>query len=148
MDESLSETLVPGGEEEDEDSISEIEQSSPSMSLSSASITSRGSLSSTRSLSGAGGYRYYRLKVVVLTCFISDFINCPVPLERGYWMSFIDGLQRVLIFTPDEGVIQHIKAVNSYSVPLFEVSLSLRAVGVSLVDNDKKRELAYIAVQQ
>ena len=69
-------------------------------------------------------------------------------LFRGYWKSFVDGLQRVLIFTPDEGVIDRIKAENSYSFPLFEASLAIRNIGISLVDNYKKRELAYIAITQ
>lgn len=54
----------------------------------------------------------------------------------------------MLIFTHDEGVIDRIKAANSYSFPLFEASMSIRNIGVSLVDNHKKRELAYIAVAQ
>ena len=69
-------------------------------------------------------------------------------VKRGYWKSFIDGLQRVVIFTCDEGVIDRIKAENSYSLPLFEVSLALKALGLSLVDNVRKRELAYIALTQ
>ena len=53
---------------------------------------------------------------------------------RAHWKKFINGLQRTLIFTPDVGVIDQIQAGNSYSVPQLEVSLSLRAVGLSLVD--------------
>ena len=67
---------------------------------------------------------------------------------RGFWNSFIDGLQRVLIFTTDDEVNDRIKADNSYSLPLFEASVSLRNVGLSLVDNLKNRELAYIAITQ
>ena len=69
-------------------------------------------------------------------------------MYRGYWKSFVDGLQRVLIFTPEVGVIDRIKAANSYSVPLFEASLAIKNVGVSLVDNIRKRELAYVAITQ
>lgn len=68
--------------------------------------------------------------------------------SRGYWKSFIDGIQRVVIFTLDGGVIDRIKAANSYSKPLFDVSLSLEFVGVSLVDNRRMRELAYISLSQ
>ena len=68
--------------------------------------------------------------------------------NRGYWKSFIDGLQRVVIFTPDNSVLERIRAENSYSMPLFEASLSLKSIGVSFVDNDKRRELAYIAITQ
>ena len=65
---------------------------------------------------------------------------------RGYWKSFVDGLQRVLIFTPDETVLMKIQAANSFSIPLFEASLTFKAIGLSLVDNDRKRELAYVSV--
>ena len=58
----------------------------------------------------------------------------------------MDGLQRVLIFTPDEGVLMKIHAANSFSLPLFEAALNFRAIGLSLVDNDRKRELAYVSV--
>ena len=74
--------------------------------------------------------------------------NVLFVLCRGYWKSFVDDLQRVLIFTPDEGVIDRIKAENSYSFPLFEASLAIRNIGISLVDNYKKRELAHIAIIQ
>lgn len=66
---------------------------------------------------------------------------------RGYWKSFIDGIQRVLLFTPDEGVLMGIRSANSFSIPKFEASLSLRAIGLSLVDNRRKQELSYISVQ-
>lgn len=58
----------------------------------------------------------------------------------------MDGLQRVLLFTPDEGILMRIQAANSFSIPIFEASLSLKAIGLSLVDNDRKRELAYVSV--
>ena len=68
--------------------------------------------------------------------------------SRAYWKSFINGIQRVVLFTPYIEAIDRIKAVGSYSQPQLELSLSLRAVGISLVDNRNKRELAYIAVTQ
>ena len=67
--------------------------------------------------------------------------------RRGYWKSFTDGIQRVLLFTPDEEVIYRIRSANTFSLPKVEVSLSLKAVGLSLVDNKRKQELAYISVQ-
>lgn len=68
--------------------------------------------------------------------------------SQAYWKSFISGIQRVALFTPFSETIDRIKAVGSYSRPQFEVSLGLSAVGLSLVDNSKRRELAYIAVTQ
>lgn len=79
----------------------------------------------------------------------STSLSTVGPLRtRAFWNSFLDGLQRVVIFTQDEGVVDRIKAESSYSLPLFEVALSMRALGLSLVDNTKRRELAYIALTQ
>ena len=68
--------------------------------------------------------------------------------SRAYWKSFISGIQRVVLFTPFLETVDRIKVVGSYSRPRVEVLLGLSAVGLSLVDNSKKRELAYIAITQ
>ncbi|CAI8053010.1 Vacuolar protein sorting-associated protein 13A (Fragment) [Geodia barretti] len=68
--------------------------------------------------------------------------------SRAYWKSFISGIQRVVLFTPFLETVDRIKVVGSYSRPQVEVLLGLSAVGLSLVDNSKKRELAYIAITQ
>lgn len=68
--------------------------------------------------------------------------------SRAYWKSFINGIQRVVLFTPFIETIDRIKAVASFTRPQLEVSLALKTVGLSLVDNYNKRELAYIAVTQ
>ena len=67
---------------------------------------------------------------------------------KGYWKSFIDGLQRVLVFTRDEEVLDQIVAADSVSQNNVDVSLSLKSVGVSLVDNKRKREVAFIGIIQ
>ena len=78
---------------------------------------------------------------------ISTLLLLPFPrsFSRGYWKSFIDGIQRILLFTPDESIIMAIRAANSFSIPKFEASLSLKAIGLSLVDNRRKLELAYVS---
>ena len=68
--------------------------------------------------------------------------------SRAFWKSFISGIQRVVLFTPFLETVERIKTVGSYSRPQLEVGLALNAVGLSLVDNSKKRELAYIAITQ
>lgn len=82
----------------------------------------------------------------------SDMHQKPGPsspqVVRGYWKSFIDGLQRVLVFTRDEDVLDQIVAADSVSQNNVDVSLSLKSVGVSLVDNNRKREVAFIGVTQ
>ena len=70
------------------------------------------------------------------------------PTTRGHWKSFIDELQRVVVFTNEEGVIDRIKAADGVAKNMIEISLSIRSIGLSLVDNNRKREVAYIGVTQ
>ena len=71
-----------------------------------------------------------------------------LPTFKGHWKSFIEGLQRVLLFTKDSSVISRISADEKFSQDIVQVSLTLKSVGVSLVDNTKKQEVAYVGVTQ
>eukprot|EP00731_Ephydatia_muelleri_P033896 Em0041g9a len=68
--------------------------------------------------------------------------------RKGYVRSFYIGLQRVLLFTDDCKVDERIKMEASYSLPILAASVTLKAVGLSLVDDTQKRELAYIALME
>ena len=72
----------------------------------------------------------------------------PPQAVRGHWKSFIDGLQRVLVFTMDQDVLDRIVAADSVSQNNIDVSLTLKSVGLSLVDNKRKREVAFIGITQ
>ncbi len=78
--------------------------------------------------------------------FFFSFFSLLFNMSRGYWKSFTDGIQRILLFTPDEEVIYRVRSANTFTLPLLEASVSLKAVGLSLVDNHRKQELAYISV--
>ena len=71
-----------------------------------------------------------------------------LPTFKGHWKSFIEGLQRVLLFTKDSSIINRITASEKFSQDIVQVSLTLKSVGLSLVDNTKKQEVAYIGVTQ
>ena len=70
------------------------------------------------------------------------------PITRGHWISYLDGLQRVLVFTHDGGIVDRIKAADGISRNILELSVTVRSVGLSLVDNIGKKEVAYIGVMQ
>lgn len=67
---------------------------------------------------------------------------------RGHWKSFFDGLQRVLVFTRDESILDCIKAADGVTQNSLDVSLTLKSVGLSLVDNKRRKEVAYIGITQ
>ena len=66
----------------------------------------------------------------------------------GYWVSFLDHLQRVVLFTEDKDVVKYAKAGEETGLPLLDLTLSLKSIGVSLVNNAKKKEIAYVGITQ
>ena len=72
----------------------------------------------------------------------------PRTAGRGHWRSFIDGLQRVVVFTYDKQILNRITASDRVSRNMLEVSVTLRSIGVSLTDDTRRREVAYIGVTQ
>ena len=65
---------------------------------------------------------------------------------KGRWVSFMDNIQRVLLLTLHKDEVR--KALRGQSVerPHLECSLSLRFAGLSLVDDVRGQEVAYIGL--
>ena len=66
----------------------------------------------------------------------------------GYWISFQDGLQRTALFTASQYVSNHVLMGNRTEQPIVDITLSLTAMGLSLVNDVKGREIAYIGIPQ
>ncbi|XP_076880007.1 intermembrane lipid transfer protein VPS13C isoform X2 [Brachyhypopomus gauderio] len=67
-------------------------------------------------------------------------------LAQVHWVSFLDGRQRVLLFTEDVAVVT--KACQAEELEQFqqEVTISLQNLGLSLINNDYKQEVAYVGI--
>lgn len=66
-----------------------------------------------------------------------------------HWVSFRDGLQRVILITADKQLHKHVKHVlegTKTERAHLDVSLSLNTVGISLVNDELGQEVAYIAL--
>ena len=68
--------------------------------------------------------------------------------NSGYWISFLDHLQRVVMFTQDRDMVECAKAGEETGLPIMDFALSLKSIGLSLVNNTKKKEIAYIGITQ
>ena len=68
--------------------------------------------------------------------------------NSGYWISFLDHLQRVVMFTQDRDMVECAKAGEETGLPIMDFTLSLKSIGLSLVNNTKKKEIAYIGITQ
>uniref|UniRef100_A0A3Q2W3G1 Vacuolar protein sorting 13 homolog C n=1 Tax=Haplochromis burtoni TaxID=8153 RepID=A0A3Q2W3G1_HAPBU len=63
-----------------------------------------------------------------------------------HWASFLDGRQRVLIFTEDVGVVTKARQAEELEQSDQEVKVLLQNLGLSLINNSKRQEIAYIGI--
>ncbi|KAK3562082.1 hypothetical protein QTP86_027175 [Hemibagrus guttatus] len=67
-------------------------------------------------------------------------------LTQVHWVSFLDGRQRILLFTDDVAVVT--KACQAEELEQFqqEVNISIQNLGLSLINNDNRHEIAYMGI--
>lgn len=61
-------------------------------------------------------------------------------------MSFLDGRQRVLLFTDDVALVSKALQAEEMEQADHEVTLSLHSLGLSLVNNEIKQEVSYVGI--
>uniref|UniRef100_A0A8C3PUR9 Vacuolar protein sorting 13 homolog C n=1 Tax=Chrysolophus pictus TaxID=9089 RepID=A0A8C3PUR9_CHRPC len=71
-----------------------------------------------------------------------------VNLRKGeiHWVSFLDGRQRVLLFTDDVALVSKALQAEELEQPDQEITLSIHSLGLSLVNNENKKEISYIGI--
>jgi vacuolar protein sorting-associated protein 13A/C len=65
---------------------------------------------------------------------------------KVYWVSFLDGMQRILLFTQDEYVAKNAQAAKFFELFQQEITVSIYGVGLSLVNNHTRQEIMYMAM--
>lgn len=63
-----------------------------------------------------------------------------------YWITFLDGLQRVLLFTSDPNIQQDTQMACNLEVFEQEIQVSIHGAGLSLVDNISRTEVLYLGI--
>ncbi|XP_036860152.2 intermembrane lipid transfer protein VPS13C isoform X2 [Manis javanica] len=63
-----------------------------------------------------------------------------------HWVSFLDGRQRVLLFTDDVALVSKAKQAEEMEQANHEIIFSLHSLGLSLVNNESKQEVSYIGI--
>lgn len=63
-----------------------------------------------------------------------------------HWVSFLDGRQRVLLFTDDVALVSKALQAEEMEQANHEITFSLRSLGLSLVNNETKQEVSYIGI--
>ncbi|XP_068186348.1 intermembrane lipid transfer protein VPS13C isoform X2 [Antennarius striatus] len=67
-------------------------------------------------------------------------------LSQVHWVCFLDGRQRVLLFTEDVAVVSKARQAEDLEQFQQEVKVSLQNLGLSLINSTSCREIAYIGI--
>ncbi|XP_068617083.1 intermembrane lipid transfer protein VPS13C [Brachionichthys hirsutus] len=67
-------------------------------------------------------------------------------LSQVHWVCFLDGRQRVLLFTEDVAVVTKARQAEELEQFQQEVKMSLQNLGLSLINSKSCREIAYIGI--
>ncbi|CAH8474501.1 unnamed protein product [Schistosoma turkestanicum] len=65
---------------------------------------------------------------------------------KAYWVSFMWNMQRILLFTQDVNVAKNARLSSDLEPIDQEIVVSLQSIGISLVNNATRAELAYISI--
>lgn len=63
-----------------------------------------------------------------------------------YWVSFLDGMQRVLLFTSDADIATGAEAAGELEEFDQEIVVAIHGLGLSLVDNIVRQEVLYLGI--
>lgn len=68
--------------------------------------------------------------------------------RQTYWISFLYGMQRVLLITTDAYIVSEIEAISDFEQTQQLMEICLKGIGFSLVNNLTKQELLYLSISR
>lgn len=63
-----------------------------------------------------------------------------------YWVSFLNGMQRTLLFTTEQGIAEEAQSAKQFELIDREMTVSIHGLGLSLVNNETLQEIMYMGV--
>ncbi|XP_054926779.1 intermembrane lipid transfer protein Vps13 isoform X4 [Dermacentor andersoni] len=66
--------------------------------------------------------------------------------RKLFWIAFLNGRQRTLLFTEDSGLVFKIQESGALERNIYDMVLNVQAVGISLVTAIPRREIIYISI--
>jgi vacuolar protein sorting-associated protein 13A/C len=63
-----------------------------------------------------------------------------------WWVSFLDGMQRVLLFTLDMNIARDAQSAGELEPIDKEITVSIHGLGLSLINNLSHVEVMYIGI--
>ncbi|KAH8275295.1 hypothetical protein KR026_004712 [Drosophila bipectinata] len=66
--------------------------------------------------------------------------------HKAKWVSFLDGLQRVLLFVDDESIVKRTETTGSFQVVTQSIDVRIHGIGLSVVNNETGLDILYLGV--
>ncbi|XP_017018537.1 intermembrane lipid transfer protein Vps13 [Drosophila kikkawai] len=66
--------------------------------------------------------------------------------EKVLWISFLDGLQRVLLFTEDESIAHRTESTAALQSITQSIDLRIHGIGFSLINNESGLDILYLGI--
>lgn len=70
----------------------------------------------------------------------------PRSNQTVYWVSFLDGMQRILLFTEDRFIAEQAQSAKGLEEQQQEINVSIYGLGISFVNNETKHEVMYVGI--
>ncbi|KAJ8665252.1 hypothetical protein QAD02_006914 [Eretmocerus hayati] len=75
-----------------------------------------------------------------------DFFKIPGIGQEIYYVSFLDGIQRVLLFTSNFKIAEECRLFGALEIVDQDITMSIHGMGLSLVNNFNRTELLYMCI--
>ncbi|XP_016940577.3 intermembrane lipid transfer protein Vps13 [Drosophila suzukii] len=66
--------------------------------------------------------------------------------QKVMWVSFLDGLQRVLLFTENASIAHRTESTNSLQTITQSIDLSIHGIGLSVINNESGLDILYLGI--
>ncbi|MCP9261143.1 Vacuolar protein sorting-associated protein 13A [Dirofilaria immitis] len=86
---------------------------------------------------------YWGVEEFCTTVFGIECVRVETHFYVFFPISFLDGRQRIYLFTDDVAVMTAAYQAHEIELPILSFEISLQGIGISIVDNFKTEEIAY-----
>ena len=66
--------------------------------------------------------------------------------SKAYWVSFLDGLQRVLLFTECEEIVNISETSTALQSITQSIEVKIHGIGLSLINNETGVDILYLGI--
>lgn len=77
--------------------------------------------------------------------FLFFFVSLE-PNSEIYWVSFLDGLQRVILFTECEEIVSKSETSTALQSITQSIEVKIHGIGLSLINNETGVDILYLGI--